>query len=385
MDRCNQSAQEQREPFDEQDRTIVEAFCRPRKLSIFDPFPGESTPNDFLFAPSLIIARHYILKVTEGLRRSDSTSCRVYPTFILNSQVNAFAQDLKGVEICAIYEDLAFAVYEISNFVFTQAAFFREIGNANSEISPRLPDAFQLGFWYIKYLRSGMPSYMENICEKLLPVDPDRRFMAYMLYQLMMRFIWFHELFHVVNGHTGYLSRQYEGINSVCTQYNPIYLSETEIFARSRQTMRTRHALEVDADRSAISYMYWFQQQGDEPLVDFAIKPRRLRLQLTVLAGLLSTFLFDKLSKRNIFLFDAVSNKTRRRQNVTHPTSTLRLQNMIVTLVLYDNKTDETIDVVESVFDEIERMRPNFAGIGLFSPTRIKYSISTQNFKKKFK
>lgn len=47
---------------------------------------------------------------------------------------------------------------------------------------------------------------MTGLGEALIPIDPDRHLTAHLLSQLMLRFAWFHEMFHGLNGHSGYLA-----------------------------------------------------------------------------------------------------------------------------------------------------------------------------------
>ncbi len=56
---------------------------------------------------------------------------------------------------------------------------------------------------------------MTGLGEALVPIDPDRRLAAHLLSQLRLRFAWFHEMFHGLNGHSGYLAAVRKGGESL--------------------------------------------------------------------------------------------------------------------------------------------------------------------------
>ena len=61
---------------------------------------------------------------------------------------------------------------------------------------------------------------------------------------------------------------------------------------------RARHAMEIDADRPAIWTMLQLQARGDEPFELLGEKPSSVRLTLSMIAALLTVFLFEKSSRR---------------------------------------------------------------------------------------
>jgi hypothetical protein len=147
-----------------------------------------------------------------------------------------------------------------------------------------------------------------------------RRAMAHFLTQLMLRFVWFHELFHGLNGHCGFLATrngELEIHEMADDQMGLVSVSDLSVAGLSAE--KVLHCFEIDADRAAFWLLFKLQLANDEPFVEFLQKPLSQRLRLTFLATFRMIFMFEQSSRRN-----ASSGNT-------HPVPYNRLHNLIRT------------------------------------------------------
>ena len=114
----------------------------------------------------------------------------------------AFAKALPALHLCAIETGLVAVTFELSCFCFSQSEFFKEVGEPAVEDSPVMPEHADLGFWIADRVQAAQGEPAEPIGVELIPRDPERRLMAHFLSQLMLRFVWLHEFYHGVNGHS---------------------------------------------------------------------------------------------------------------------------------------------------------------------------------------
>ena len=308
----------ERPPFDARDAATAEAYLRGRGASSFDPFADPLAHEDLIFTTSLAGAR---LMMAESFttRRAGSQPFRGYPVFVERPTANAFAIERDGLQIYGIDVGLAVAAHELSLFVFSQASLFTEIGAAAAEASPMLPPNAQLSFWMADQLRAGMqpgrPAGLE-----LVPRDPARQLASSFLTQLLLRFVWLHELFHGLNGHTGLLAAQ--GIATPLADMPsdpPLTAIEIERDDAADARKGLLNLMEFDADRTALWASIRMQQTDSEPITGLAAWPRLQRLKLAVFAGVLMTFLFDQAARRY-------------GSGNTHPLAYHRLHNLVRTL-----------------------------------------------------
>lgn len=289
----------ERPPFDERDAATIARFLREHDLTAFDPFADANAAQDMIFTTSLAGIR---AAMTESFatRRPSGEPFRGVPVFIERSSPNAFAVEVEGVQLIACHVGLVVSAFELASFLFAQESLFRDIGNPDGERSPTLPKGAALSFWIGDRLRAGMGSQAEPVGLELLPVDPQRQLASHFLTQLLVRFAWLHELFHVLNGHTGLMAQRrqgtalYEMPETVSSLVEPVPDEEDAFWTL------TRHCLEFDADRTAVWAMVRMQQTDADPIVGLAALPRPQRLKLVLFAAMLMTFIFDQAARKEV-------------------------------------------------------------------------------------
>lgn len=337
----------ERPPFDAIDAATAEAYLRGRGLSSFDPFADPRAQEDLAFTTSLAGAR-LMMAESFATRRADAQAFRGYPVFVDRPTANAFAIERDGLQVCGIAVGLAVAAYELSLFVFSQASLFTEVGAAAGEASPVLPAHAQLSFWMADQMRSD-PNRPAGL--KLVPRDPARQLGASFLTQLLLRFVWLHELFHGLNGHTGRLAARGLTMPLLDMPSDPPLAAveiERDDAADARKPLL--HLMEFDADRTAFWASIRLQQTDSEPITGLAAWPRPLRLKLALFAGLLMTFLFDQAARRY------------RTTGDTHPLAYHRLHNLVRTLASNlatdDDQISETFRAVIAEMRALEERLP---------------------------
>lgn len=309
-----------RPPFDEEDSRLLDAYLasvRKARSPTFDPDSGSPI---ILLTTSLGDAQR-MMEHAFLTQTADGQQFRGYPVFVEQPSPNAFAVEHKRLQICGINIGLVTAAYELSLFVFSQATMFREIGNAVGETSPTLPDGAALSFWLSDRLRAGERAGGLPVGAELIPKDGQRQTAALFLTLLMLRFVWLHELFHSLNGHTGRQARRLQG-SEIFEISDDAALSLIEVEETSAESGHVEgYSMEIDADRAAFWALMQRQLDGEEPVNGIRAMPTMLRLRLTAFAATLMTFLFDQSERRR-----------RSTMGGGHPIARDRLHNLVRTL-----------------------------------------------------
>lgn len=252
---------------------------------------------------------------------SSGRAFRGYPLFVEHAFPNAFAIKHHGLNICGLHVGLVAAVFEISLFVFAQATLFPEIGDPALERSPSLPDIAALAFWMSDRLRESPAGGGEPVGAAFVPKDGGRQLAAHFLTQLMLRFVWLHELYHCLNGHTGLMAMRHQDVALYeMPEGDAVPLVETGPAVDAQWTL-VQHCMEFDADRTAFWAMTRMQEADAEPIEGLAAMPRALWLKLVVFASIMMTFLFDQATRRSAI-----------KTGSTHPLAYHRLHNLTRTL-----------------------------------------------------
>lgn len=311
----------ERPPFDAIDAEHAERYARRRGFALFDLLPDRKPTDDVLFEFSLSGARTLIAD-RFGLEREDGRAFRAYPFLVSRPSANAFAAEDAGLQLCGVEVGLCTAAFEIGMFVFSQSSLFREIGDPDAEASPTLPDGSQLAFWTADRLRRRGTADGPPIGQEFIPRDPQRQVASQILTQLQLRFVWLHELYHGVNGHTGLLAslRPAAVLNDMPDE-GAVGLVEIEPAEAAEGEERLRHAMEYDADRSAFWMLLRLQQADLEAIPELLARPKAFRLKLTIFAAVMMTFVFDQAARRQA-----------RRSGATHPKAQHRLVDLVRTL-----------------------------------------------------
>jgi hypothetical protein len=352
-----------RPPYDDVDLQKVLLYLSEKGRLHVDPLGKDAAPSDPYFAPSLLSARR-LMEFAFANKRADGSEFRAYPAFVERSPPNAFAVDLGGVHLCGVDAGLVTTSFELCCFSLSQREFLPEIGDASKEESPKLPEGAMLGYWIMDHIAQSHPAKVTGFGEELIPLDTERRLTAHFLSQLMLRFAWLHELYHGLNGHSGYLASLRKG-------YELQEMPDEEELALGRRVSivsipeRTLHCMEFDADRSASYAMMQIQLASEEPFAVLAEQPLTARLKLTVLAALLTVFLFDQAARRSP-----------PKEPATHPAARLRLYNLIGTTAT--NAGSEPVEVREALANAlvgIEQLRASIPA--LIDPVLLKRELSS--------
>lgn len=349
--------------YDDEDLQKVLRYLSEKGRQHVDPLGKDAAPSDPYFAPSLLSARR-LMEFAFGNKRADGSEFRVYPAFVERSPPNAFAFDLGGLHLCAVDAGLVTTSFELCCFALSQREFLPEIGDASKEDSPKLPEDAMLGYWIMDHIAQSYPAKVTGFGEELIPLDMERRLIAHFLSQLMLRFAWLHELYHGLNGHSGYLASLRKDFE---LQEIP---DEGELALGRRVTIvsipeRTLHCMEFDADRSAFHAMMQIQVSGEEPFAVLAEQPLAARLKLTVLAALLTVFLFDQAARRSP-----------PKEPATHPAARFRLYNLIGTMA--SNVGSEPAEFREALANALTGVEQLRSGIPtLIDPALLEQELSS--------
>lgn len=355
-----------RPSYDDEDLKEVLRYLRGKGRRLVDPLGKDTAPSDPHFAPSLLATRR-LMEFAFDNKRADGTEFRVYPAFVDRSPPNAFAIDLGAVHLCGIDAGLVTTSFELCCFALSQREFLTEIGDSSIEESPALPEGAALGYWIMDSIAASYPARVTGLGEALIPLDADRRLAAHLLSQLMLRFAWFHEMFHGLNGHSGYVASIRKGaeLKEIPGPDDPDDLSLAGRAELKVIPVRSLHGMEFDADRSALWLMIRLQEADEEPFAMLADWPRPLRLKLVGVAALLTVFLFDQAARR----FPPTEAST-------HPSARLRLYNLLG--VIASNLAGESPAAARATIEaliEMGRLRSRIPALP--DPARLKEELSS--------
>jgi hypothetical protein len=355
----NESA---RPPFDDADRATVARYLEKTNRYLVD-LSGAAHEDDPYYRPSLAAIEHF-LEGAFGARLADGTPFRVYPAFFEWSvprrfAAEAFAKTLPGLHICAIETGLVAVTFELACFCFSQSEFFKEVGDPGVEDSPALPAQADLGYWIADRIAAASGEPSAPIGEELISRDPERRLMAHFLSQLMLRFVWLHEFYHGMNGHAGWIASKSgtAELTDVSMELSLVEIEKEDV--GEIPWTRALHLIELDADRAALWSMVQMQRRGEEIFELLAERPERFRLKLVLFASVMMTFLF------------AQSDKRRAKENISHPASELRLQNILGTIATnLDDPPDLMPHLRADVFHELHTLQDRIPSLATFDRVR---------------
>ncbi len=319
--------------FDDIDQQSAKAYVEGKfAVGAFDPVLGGTEPRDDVAIASITSARDYMRQSASTTSAGDKVF-RVYPCLVNSIQPNAFAAQAETALVCGVNVGLHAMVFQMACFIMAQQNMFTEIGDPKGEASPRFDDDQLPAFWLIDQTVAGQDVADMDFAGRLVPRDSERYQFAIYLTILMMRFVWFHELFHCLNGHVDYLAQFNRDIRlNEVADANYIGLIETQSASLPLPVHRFLRAIELDADRSALYGAYRTQLDDKENIIGIAKFDRAFRCRLALFASLFMTFLFDQINNR--FGNDKQS---------THPGSFTRLQDMMRTIAIHLADMDENI------------------------------------------
>ena len=312
-------------------------------------------PDDLdLFAVSLFSTRVYWANCFSS-RDEAGQRFRVMPAYVMDAGLNAFADLVGDLHLCGVNVGLAAALLELASFCLAQASVLTEIGDPAQEVSPAAgaePPGFR--FPQTLVLSGREPRFTE--LPAYFPRDPARQAAAVYLTLLMLRFVWFHELYHGLNGHVRFLQRA-AGLR----------LDEAA-GDQSEETAVLQRTMELDADQSAFFVCAGIQHRGTENILGVQALGRDVRLKLTLLGAYLTTWMFDEQARRQ-----------GRQTHLTHPAPYLRLHNLLRCAAVYlADDIPGLAQLNRAILDDLAGLEP--LGGSAFAPARILHDMQSQAF-----
>lgn len=314
-----------------------------KESSVFAP--QWDREKDHLFCTSLTSIRE-LLGQSEPSVSANGHSFLVDVGFVESGLPNAFANRMGKAHVCGIHTALPIVIHELALFCFAQAEMFPELGDVSDELSPE-PNADSppgLGL-LLAQLREGHTDR-----HVIAPVTAQRMLAAQILAQLMLRFVWYHELAHGVLGHVDYLNNLKPDITSVLDfnelHYDDIGSLNIPIDTRKLQTM------EFEADSYALAKCINIQLGNIENIDLIKEVPVELRLRLTLFGIYAMSWLLESMA----------GVMKRGKLNVTHPAPIRRLQ-MNHNMVLWE-LNDLGADVKSLVGQSFKQFRDILEKLG---------------------
>lgn len=302
---------------------------------------GLETPDrDEVLIAGFLSARDY-MRQSEGCNGA-GLPLRLFAGLIETIRPNAFATHHRGLHLCGFNTGLYGAIFELCHFVMAQPGVLKDVGDPAHETGASLPPGIVPGFWMIDQLRSHGSLRDKTLAPSFMPRCPERASFAIILTLHMMRFVWFHELYHCLNGHVGALSRHVPSIrlNEMPDDAGLAALVELEKARLPMGKPAFMQAIELDADRTALWAAFRTQIEDKENIIALQSLDGRRRISLCLLSAYLITNIFDEAGRR---WGQSAS---------THPGSYTRLHNLIRTTASHLLDADPG---VHATFQEVMR------------------------------
>lgn len=277
--------------------------------------------RDDILKAGLLSARDYMMQ-SAGCRSGTGAEFRVYPGLVETVRPNAFAARHRGIHLCGLNAGMYGAIFELCLFVMAQPGVFADVGDPRRESATPLPPGIVPGFWLIDRLRSHGRVAGKALASALVPKCPDRYDFAVMLTLHMLRFVWFHELYHCLNGHVGSLCAVDSSVrlNEMPDGGAALTLIERERDALPMSPSAFFQAIELDADRSALWGAFATQAEGKENIIALQVLAPRRRIEACLFSAYLITVIFEEAGRR----FSQA-------ESGTHPDPYTRLHNLVRT------------------------------------------------------
>ncbi len=266
---------------------------------------------------------------TTPQRRHDGKAFRMAAGFVDLISPGAFAAVRGDTHLIGVHTGLVAAMNEISLFFYSQASFFPEVGDPSKEKSPRLPHQSRLTQTIVELTRKADPESIRTFGETITPHDATRYLHAQFMTLLLIRFAWYHEFYHCVNGHIG-LARNLGIASALCEVPDRVHTPPANVAIPSQiglSVTEISHCLELDADRSALWASAKIQLSSDENIKGLAPLDLRLRMKMVLFSAFLLTHFF------------AEANRRTRKPSLFHPSAEIRLHNLVRTIA--SNLLDE--------------------------------------------
>ena len=269
---------------------------------------SEDGSQDFL-ALSLDSFEHH-LELTQDLGRASGERFAVQAGYLDCARPDARAAERDGIHLIAQHVGLGAAAFEFSLFCMGQNGLLKNFGDPQGEKNPTTIDGYPPGFWMREAGAVLGKDEFRTTASSLIPQDLRRYEVAIFITTLMMRFVWFHELYHAVNGH----------VCLVDGSGHSMGFGETDKTALDTLDVKAISLLELDADQSALNALCNIPLADIENIEGLRQLPLEDHLTLSLFAAYASTWMLDAYLLRHSI--DVPS---------THPEPGIRRQNLIRT------------------------------------------------------
>ena len=291
---------------------------------------SQDSAADFLALSLQSIEEH--LFHTQNLRRLSGELFSVQAGYFDCASPNARSVERDGVHLLGFHVGLGAAVFEFSLFCFSQRKIFKNCGDAQSEGNPEAVDGYPPGFWMRERGAVLERDAFLKSANSIIPKCPRRYDMAVLLSILMMRFVWFHELYHAVNGHAGLVA-----VSDI-----RLGLSETDKSVSNAIKPETMSLLELDADQSALSALCRVFPAELENIEGLRHLSSQENLTLSLFAAYSSTWILDEyLLRRGVGVPDDHPHPKDRRQNLVRTFASVFAEKMEGAKEIHDNVLHE--------------------------------------------
>ena len=234
---------------------------------------------------------------------------------------NALADRYEGGYYLGIHVALFVAINEFTMFCFAQRNFFVDLGDPSKESSPKPWDERLPGVWLIdNTLQGGGVDYEHS--KQLIPTNSERYICSQLLAFLMTRFVWLHELAHCFNGHVDLVQQQRIAMRLHELPHGLGLAGKSKVSAHpiTNEQKKILRCLELDADESAFFANCSIQMRDMENIEGIRELDPAVALRMTIFA-----------SYAMVWLFDVFQDYAKSAVGETHPTPSLRLQNLLQT------------------------------------------------------
>jgi len=307
----------------------------------FDVSRDDETTNLHTVSMESITA---LSRWTENSYDRKNRKLQIIPGYIESMIPNAVADSDGSNFYIGINNALFVIIHEFSMFCFAQQNFFPNIGDANNEVSPEPLDGRAPGLWLLNHTTKG--ERVSDLHSKhLIPRCSERYVASIYLAQIMLRYVWLHELAHCCNGHIGFIrdNKIASRVHELETGLSAAQLSNNKI-TRNLEQMQL---LEFDADSVAFAGSVRIQNHGLENVEGIRNLGKDQAIDLTIFGAFAMAWLFEEIQ--------AYLNV---RKNVSHPAPYLRLHNLVRTANKYlESELADIRDRSQSAYEKFDSIK----------------------------
>jgi hypothetical protein len=312
--------------------------------------PDFERADEQVFAASLNSFRE-LTRSVDGARNADGLTLTIEAGLLNKMTPNAFADYHDEVHYIGMHQALLATIMDLSLYLFTQSSLFPNIGNAAAEDSPRYVGDDAPGLYLLKMTMAG-GVVVPATDHARVPKDADRHIAAVYMAMLMARSVWFHELAHCSNGHVLFLRSlgHGAGVNEVAAPLDLVGFKNDTKQAHDHRALR--HALELDADVTALLSSIDVQFEGRENIPGLLAYDNATRLDMTLLGAFLMTWLFEEYQR----FMDS-------QHGLTHPDPAIRLHYLASSITAQRPKLQVNVARALQTLNALSTQLPGLARI----------------------